>query len=121
MDENERIGLTIKQKLIGRELDRFFSAKDGTGDNNLDQMADALENLNTLISNDLSKENKSYITERIKKVLHWFRTLENNPKAYVNTPEGYTLKGGVHHKANQVLTKYFTILKDYVENLGLLN
>ena len=114
-------GLPIKQVLIAREFDKFYSAKNGDGDNNLDMMADAIENLNTLVSNDLRKQKKHKITQRVKYILVWYRTLESNPASYNNTPDGAVLKGGVHHKANQVLTKYFTILKDEIENLGLLN
>lgn len=113
--------INVKQTLIAREFDKFYSAKAGTGDNNLDMMADSIENLNTLISNDLRKEGKQQITLRVKQILLWYRTLESNPASYTNTPEGYLFKPGTHHKANEILTKYFTILKDQIENLGLLN
>jgi hypothetical protein len=119
--EDINSGIGVKQTLIAREFDKFYSAKNGDGDNNLDMMADAIENLNTLISNDLRKEGKRKITLRVKQILVWYRTLESNPKSYVNTPDGTVFKQGVHHKANDVLTKYFTILKDEIENLGLLN
>lgn len=111
----------IKQKLVAREFDKFYSAKEGDGNNNLDMMADAVENLNTMISNDLKKIGLQNITQRVKYVLAWYRTLETNSKCYTRTPEGYTLKQGVHYKANEILTKYFTILKDQIENLGLLS
>ena len=111
----------IKQTLIAREFDKFYSSKDGSGQNNLDLMADSIENLSTLISNDLSKEGLKHITQRTKKIIIWYRTLEQNPQSYTPTPEGQIMKSGVHHKANIILTKYFTILKDQIENLGLLN
>ena len=80
--------INIKQRLIAREFDKFYSSKNGEGYNNLDLMADSLENLNTCVSYDLKKAGKIKITQKIKEVLLWYRTLENNPKCYIKTQDG---------------------------------
>ena len=106
--------------MVATEFTKFYSAKNGDGFNNLDLMADAIENLNTLISNDLKKIGLIALTHRIKEVLLWYRTLETNPRSYTPTPDGMVMREGIHHKANLILTKYFTMLKDKVEELGML-
>lgn len=122
MDETKvSTPIFIKHKLIARELDKFFLARNGEGFNNLDLMADSLENLNIIVSNDIKKIGKQVITQRIRTILEWYRTIEKNPKSYTRTPDGDVFNENVYYKASKILTKYFTILKDEVEELGLMD
>jgi len=108
------------KKGLALQREQFKAGKNGTGDNNYDLMADAIENIKSEIkSRALSAGNKESI-ERVENILHWFRTKE---LAYtVPTEDGpqVIFPATMHLRSNKKLTIAYEILIEQMDRLELL-
>jgi len=112
--------IPTKGKLILIAIAQFDASKDGTGQNNFDQMADSLENLKSHLKRDLIKDNKREVLKGIEKRILWFRTIERDRRNYRSTPDGMQLDPNLDIKANRILTSCREILQAFAEDKGYL-
>jgi len=112
--------IPTKGKLILIAIAQFDDSKDGTGQNNFDQMADSLENLKSHLKRDLIKDNKRGVLQGIEKRILWFRTIERDRRNYRSTPDGLQLDPNLDIRANRILTSCREILQAFAEDKGYL-
>lgn len=103
---------------LQREL--FKSGKDGSGENNFDQMCDALENLKSDLKAKIMKAGRKTIVLKVEATIDWFRTLEHRYTR--NTQEGVQviLPRDISIKVNKNLTRAYELLINEMDELGLL-
>ena len=101
-----------------REL--FKSGKDGRGDNNFDQMCDALENMKSDLKAKIMKEGRTNVVLKVERVINWYRTLEYRYTR--NTQEGLQVvfPRDISIKINKNLTRAYELLINEMDELGLL-
>jgi len=112
--------IPTKGKLILIAIAQFDASKDGTGQNNFDQMADSIENLKSHLKRDLVKDGKRGVLLGIEKRLLWFRTIERDRRNYNPTPDGPRIKPNLDIEVNRVLTCCREILQAFAEDKGYL-
>jgi len=105
---------------LALQRERFKAAKDGTGVNNFDQMADSIENLKSDLKSKIRKEGNIKLLSRVEAIINWYRTKEE--RHYVNTPEGPVIRFpmGMQNKINHNLNIAYELLVDQMDLLNLL-
>ena len=116
--DNDKKRISTKTKLIALEQDKFYSGKNGQGENLWDMMGDALENLNVLLANDLEKIGRKDVTEEVNKRINWYRTIERRSDSYTHTEEGPILKPNLDIKVNKILTSCMKVLSKFIDDFG---
>ena len=108
-----RYGLAIQRE-------RFKAAKDGTGYNNYDLMADSLENMKADLKAKIMKNGNPLVLKRIERILNWYRTKES--RHVKNTPDGpmVVFPASIHLKINKNLTIAYELLVEQMDTLNLL-
>jgi len=118
--EYEIIQESSYQKGLAIQRERFKQGKDGSGQNNYDQMCDAIENLKSDLKSKILKRGSKDKLKRIEAVVNWFRTLEI--KYTRQGPEGTIISfpANIEQKINKNLTVCYEILISEMELLNLL-
>ena len=100
---------------------RFFKmGATGTGDNNFDLQADAIENIKSDIKEKMVSNGLTEDLKKIEDIVFWYRTLEQR---YVKaTPDGpkIVFPGNIKVKVNQNLRAAYEIEIKSLGKLGLL-
>ena len=101
-----------------REL--FKSGKDGTGNNNYDQMCDSLENLKSDLKGILIKKQKGKTIKKVEEIIRWYRTKEL--RFTKNTEEGsqVVFPADMVIRVNKNLTIGYELLVQAMYEEGLL-
>ena len=104
------------------QRERFKAGKDGTGENNFDQMCDSIENLKSdLRSKIINRTDKGKETiNRLQNIIDWYKTLEL--KHTRNTPTGQQVifPRDIGFKINKNLTIAYELLVEEMDALELL-
>ena len=112
-ESNYKKGLAIQRE-------QFKLGKNGSGQNNYDQMCDAVENLKSDLKSKMLKQGNRETVQLIEKIIDWYRTLEQRYSK--NTPEGIMVvfPSNIDQKINKNLTIAYEKLIGQMEILDLL-
>jgi hypothetical protein len=105
---------------IDYQRERFKAGKNGTGSNNSDLMADAIENIKSEIKHKAIMKGLKKEIQQVEKILLQYRTLEL--KYVRRTPQGNQVvyPPNIEHKVNIGLTSAYEILMKVLAVLQLI-
>lgn len=110
----------IYKKGLAYQRELFKKGKDGTGQNNYDQMCDAVENLKSDLKGKILKNGNRRQLERIENIIKWYRKLELTYTKRTEEGETVIFPRDIDQRINNNLTIAYEILVDQMELLDLL-